>query len=293
LGESTSKWANYPKFIAWAFQGLPWIQRRNLKVEAYSTGFEAHTSLDSYYKYKYLYNDYDFDLIIVYHGVNELRANNCPPDMFKTNYSHFSYYSVLNPVMKLMDIPVLNRSFLFLRIALTWEELKREKREKSHPQTDAFIPANEPNPEWLQYGTDIRSAQPFRQNLEKIIELAQKRAQPVLLMTYAYVIPPDYSVSAFQNGALGYGSGMDAGVPLEIYGSIAGVGKGLKAHNLIVEELAQRYGCYFIDQAKLLDDNPDYFIDVCHFSQNGIMQFAINIGRYFLKIDIKAAEYPH
>jgi hypothetical protein len=35
-----------------------------------------------------------------------------------------------------------------------------------------------------------------------------------------------------------------------------------------------------------MDDYPEYFIDVCHFSKQGITAFAINIGRYFMQHQI-------
>lgn len=285
LGASTSKWSNYPAFIAWAFQGLPWMQEKKLKVKAYSTGFEAHTSLDSYYKYKYLYEGYDFDLIVVYHGINELRANNCPPEMFQDDYSHFSYYSILNRVVRLMDIPVLNRSFLAFKVVLKWGEFIRKRIEKLNPQS--FVPTHEPLQGWLEYGKDVRSADVFRGNLENILELAKERSQMVLLMTFAYVIPEGYSQESFKAGALGYGCEMDIGVPVELYGRSENVRKGLEIHNGVMLDMAEEYECYFVDQAELMDENLDYFIDVCHFSREGITQFAVNIARYFLGREIR------
>jgi hypothetical protein len=281
LGSSTSKWANYPKFIAWAFQGLPEIRARNLDVKVYSTGFEAHTTLDSYYKYKYLYNGYDFDLVIIYHGINELRANNCPPEMFRDDYSHYSYYKTVNSAVKLFDIPLLNRSFLALKIILSYQEFLKQRIEASHPGGDAYIAEHDPNPQWMHYGKEVRSAFPFKRNMENILRLAQERKQRVLLMTFASCFPPNYNRSAFETGLIPYGEGMDEGVPIELFGLPDNVRQGLIVHNEIIRELALKYDCYFLDQAKLMNDNLDYFIDVCHFSHQGITAFAINIGRYF------------
>jgi hypothetical protein len=282
LGESTSKWANYPKFIEWALKGQPSLNRKGLTVKVYSTGFEAHTTLDSYYKYKYLYDGYDFDLVVVYHGINDLRANNCPPDKFNSDYSHFSYYSVLNPVMNMLDIPVLNRSFLALKISLAYQENKRKRTEES--DHNAYLPTNDVRRDWVKYGTDIKTADSFRSNIENIVELAKKRGQRILLMTYAYYVPPDYSEQAFLTGNLDYEmSRAEEGVPIEIYGSPENVVKGLDVHDEIVASIAKKYRTDFIDQRSNLKDDNESFIDVCHFSEKGIIRFAGWIGKYYLR----------
>lgn len=281
LGGSTSQYANYPEFIAWAFKGQPYVRQNNLTVQVVSAGYEAHTSLDSYYKYRYLYDDYEFDLVIIYDNINDIRANSCPPEMFKADYSHYAYYSIINPTVKLFDLPVLNRSFLALKIVLTYQEQRRKKLEKRNP--DAFVPEEIPKPEWLKYGGDIKTAAAFVDNLQKMVDLAVLRRQKVLLMTFAYCLPDSYSFEAFQNGELGYGEGVDPAVPVEIYGSAENVRKGLEVHNQAIRELAGRNHTYFIDQQKFLEGDIESFIDVCHFSQRGINRFAGKIGNYFFK----------
>ena len=281
LGGSTSQWANYPEFIAWAFRGQPYIRLNDLTVKVYSAGYEAHTTLDSYYKYRYLYKDYDFDLVIIYHGINDVRANSCPPGMFKADYSHYAYYSIINPAVKLMDIPLMNRSFLALKIVLTYEEQRRKRIEARNP--DAFVPEEIPRPEWRQYGSEIKTAAPFGDNLQKIVDLAALRGQKTLLMTFAYCLPDSYTFEAFEKGELGYAQGVDPAQPVEIYGAAENVIKGLEAHNQVIRQVAESSNTYFIDQEKFLRGDMDSFIDVCHFSQSGISRFAGKIGNYFFK----------
>ncbi|MBM4266291.1 MAG: hypothetical protein FJ144_06735 [Deltaproteobacteria bacterium] len=55
----------------------------------------AQSSRDSYLKYRFL-EDRRFDLVIVYHGINEVRANNVPPGLFRKDYSHYSWYERVN-----------------------------------------------------------------------------------------------------------------------------------------------------------------------------------------------------
>ena len=71
-------------------------------IKVHNLAEPGHTSLDSYYKYKHL-AAVDFDIVLVYHGINELRANNCPTDMFRDDYSHFSWYKLINDYERRAD----------------------------------------------------------------------------------------------------------------------------------------------------------------------------------------------
>jgi hypothetical protein len=206
--------------------------------------------------------------------------------MFKADYSHYSYYRSVNSAVKLLDIPILRHSFLATKIVLSYQELLRRNTEARYPEGDAYVPKDEPNPTWMHFGSEIRSAVPFELNLEKIIQLAQERGQKVLIMTFASCFPADYKRSDFEAGLIPYGEGMDEGLPIELFGLPDNIRQGLMVHNNILRELAYKHRCYFIDQARLMDDYPEYFIDVCHFSKQGITAFAINIGRYFMQHQI-------
>ena len=55
----------------------------------------GHTSRDSYVKYRTLAGQ-RFDMVVFYHGINEARANNVPPAMFRSDYSHYAWYDRVN-----------------------------------------------------------------------------------------------------------------------------------------------------------------------------------------------------
>src|SRR3569623_818897 len=62
--------------------------KRNIRI--FNLAVPAHSLLDSYYEYKQLINR-KFDLVLIYQGINETRANNCPSDIFQSDYSHYSW----------------------------------------------------------------------------------------------------------------------------------------------------------------------------------------------------------
>ena len=70
----------------------------------YNVAFKAHTSLDSLYKYEQLRREgYRFDVVVFYHGVNEVRTNNAPPGIFRDDYSHYAFYRMAHTLFRDRD----------------------------------------------------------------------------------------------------------------------------------------------------------------------------------------------
>ena len=238
--------------------------RTNRKVRIYNLSMPAHTSLDSYYKYKYL-DDKQFDLVLFYHGINELRINNCPPSLFRSDYSHYCWYEDVNILEAHKEI-----NFTTLPYALHYLAIKIRQRYTHLPMSD------EPIAEWLRYGCEIKSASCFRKNLTGILETALKKRETVLLMTYAFFVPEDYSLEKFQNKSLDYVGYKN---PIEIWGEPDNVVKGINVHNEIIRDISGRYkNVIFVDQDGLIPKDGSYFDDICHFSEKGCKRFVGNIS---------------
>ena len=129
----------------------------------YDVSRKAHTTLDSYYKYRYLVSKgYDFDYIVFYHGINEVRANNIPEEFFEKNYEHYSFYRLVNQVFRpdnlFLDV------FLDTSLGYRYYELYASKNFK-----DVTIPQHSPRKKWMNYGENIKTKRTFRKNLLRII----------------------------------------------------------------------------------------------------------------------------
>jgi lysophospholipase L1-like esterase len=105
------------------------------------------------------------------------------------------------------------------------------------------------------HGAEIKSAGPFRRNLEQLLALARERREPVLLASFAHVRP-------------------DSRPDTELWGAPEHVFAGLAAHNRILADLAQAHGARWLDLQARLAGDPAYFTDVCHFSAAGAQAFA-------------------
>ena len=234
------------------------------KIRIFNLSVRAHTSLDSYLKYQHLQGQF-FDLVIFYHGVNDLRANNIPPDLYRDDYSHFSWYQ---RIYELDRHPELN----FLTFPYTFVSLKLRLGEYFGSSTHA--PINEPLENWLIYGKDLKTAPAFEKNLRGVLALAAQKGDPVLLMSFASYLPEDYTRERFDEGLLDYTLQEYA---IELWGLPEVVPAGIEAHNAITERLAEEYGVSFVDQNLLMPKRGEYFNDLVHFTVAGSNAFVENM----------------
>lgn len=223
-------------------------------VRVFSVCTSAHTSRDSYLKATQLAHQ-PFDLIVIYHGINDARMNCVRDDLFREDYTHCSHYSSLERAVKAGS--------------LTISGLIGDR-------VDDLIGLGEPEAELRGYGKTIKTQEPFRKNLEGILKIAKKHSTPVILMTFAYWVPEGYTKTAFENGKLGYGTGQYE-LPIEVWGEPQNVIAALEAHNAAIRQLAQSRDVIFIDQAQLLPGDGRHFSDICHLTQAGLERFAENI----------------
>lgn len=240
------------------------------KIQLFNLAMPAQGSLDTYYKY-WLLRDEPFDLVVLYDGINELRANAVPDDVWQDDYSHYAWYADVNFYFRheaLARYGLILPYYLYHKAVYLDKALHHDHRV---PYNSAHI-----RPDWMHFGSRIRSAKPFRANLERTIALATRKHEPVLLMTFAYSIPPDYSRERFEQGQLGYDRSRP-GHPVELWGLPEHVAKGLQVHNEILRAIAAAHQLLFVDEETLMGHDPRLFIDVCHLSPSGSARFADHV----------------
>jgi hypothetical protein len=223
------------------------------RVRVWKLAKSAHTSRDSFHKFSKL-RDKSFDLIVIYHGINDTRMNCCPEADFRDDYSHCQWYaSFAGRLAGTAPRPPFT--------ALTFR---------------GKIPLGEQSEAVLDYGRTIKTGPAFRKNLETIVAAAHTARTPVVLMSFAWHIPEDYSRDRFERGALDYGDG-EHRLPVELWGRPDAVGATIEVHNAAVRALATRYdNVLFIDQRELLPRDGRYFSDVCHLTADGCAAFVDN-----------------
>ncbi len=226
----------------------------------------AHTTRDSLLKYQAL-GDARYELVIVYHGVNEARTNNVPPERFRSDYGHVAWYENVNLLSRghrahHLSLPITLR---FLRLAI------RQRRAPGE-----YVSVHHPRAKWIRHGNRVRSEESFRQNLGAIRDLAAQRGDRLVFMTFALHVPDDYSREAFDARVLDYALHRS---PLEIWGAPENVQAAVDAHNRVVKDVAASMDePLFVDQAALMQPAGAHeFNDACHLTGVGSARFVANM----------------
>ena len=233
-------------------------------VRVYNAANIAHTTRDSLVKYRRLEGK-AFDLVIVYHGINEARANNCPPELFRDDYSHYAWYAMVNRFA--VEGPH-RYSAAWATARLAWARAMLKWR------ADRFVPLHAPHERWLDFGGDIKTAATFDRNLRDIAVLAEQRGDPLMLMTFATHVPADYSHEAFKARRLDYVLHLSA---IELWGRPDQVAAAIAAHNDAVRTVAAEHGLPLVDQQSLMPADGRLFNDICHFTHKGSQTFVDNL----------------
>ena len=244
---------------------LAYRGQRNVRV--FNLAMPAHTSRDSLLKYAAL-GEARYDLVIFYHGINEARANNAPPEIFQQDYGHYSWYAAVNTLA-----PYHGTAFVALPYTLRYLIVSaRYKLTKDSYLSTYHVPER-----WVQYGRESRSAASFQQNLGAILTLASQRGDRVLLMTFATYVPENYSREAFKQKQLDYGLHR---APIQWWGLPEHVLATVAVHNEIVRSMAaQQKNVLFVDQASLMQGSARYFNDASHLTVLGSIKFVENLVR--------------
>jgi len=253
------EWGSIDALIA---ERLTWELRRPVRVHNLTA--PAHTTRDSLLKYKRIGDD-PFDLVVVYHGINEMRTNNAPSDVFRDDYGHYSWYRFVNAIDRDRWLPFLALPYFAKHAAIVLQ---------GRFGWSKVIPTSDPRPDWLEHGLNVKSARSFRENLSAILDLAESREEPVMLMTFASHLAEGYSEEAFRALELDYTRHRS---PLRWWGTPEAVAAGIEAHNAVIRDLAATRRILFVDQAALIPGERRIYNDVCHLTVSGSELFVDNM----------------
>jgi hypothetical protein len=242
---------------------LAYHGHRNIRI--FNLAMPAHTSRDSWLKYAAL-SAARFDLVILYHGINEARVNNAPPEIFREDYGHYSWYDAVNTLAPYHGTALFAFPYTLRYLAINaWHSLMK----------DHYVSTYVVRKDWIQYGRESRSAVSFQRNLSAILDLAAQRGDPVLLMTFATYVPENYSREAFNKKQLDY---VLHRAPIEWWGRPEHILATVAVHNEIVRRMAaQLKNVLFVDQARLMDGSARYFNDPAHLTLLGSHKFVENV----------------
>lgn len=230
-------------------------------VRVYNLAYAAHNTRDSLLKFRHLARQ-QFDLVVIYHGINDARMNCASPELFQDDYGHASWYKHVN---FLESHPRLCKAGLPFTLYYTYN------RVAELCGTTTFISRLDPDAASREFGQDIRTRDTFRRNLEEIVNSARDKGTRVLLMTYAYHAPAGLVLDDPHAEHADYASGKSA---FFMWGKPVHVIKAVDVHNEVIRELAAQHPeVTLVDQAKLMPRSGKVFVDCCHLTRPGCKPF--------------------
>lgn len=223
------------------------------RLEVVGGALRAHTTMSSVLKYKVL-RKYAFDIVLIYHGINDLWANHVALDEFREDYSHLGPWYKRNVW--------LDQCVVCRLVYNKW-----------------IYPG--PTPHSGENRSRFASEHTFKRNLMVLIQSIRWDDSIPILMTFAWNIPKDYTYDSFQKHSVGYNNRENYDRwPVELWGSPQYVSEGLVRHNRIVRQLADIENVLLIDQEERMGKDLRWYGDVCHFSEEGTAKFVENITEF-------------
>ncbi|RLS78627.1 MAG: hypothetical protein DWI00_03530 [Planctomycetota bacterium] len=224
-----------------------------IPVHVHNAAVSAHTTQDSLNKLESLMErGAEFDRIIIYHAINDVRMNCVAAEDFRNDYTHCAWYASFNRKKQTGVMSV---------------------KETVSDSLDKLIGLGEPDASHIAFGDDIKTGPAFRLHLEQMLRIAKDAKTPVTLMTFATHFVEGYTKEAFDAKKLGYSAGQYE-LATELWGKPINVSRGVAIHNEVIRQLSSEHpDLVFVDMESELKDIK-YFTDVCHLSAAGLDRFA-------------------
>lgn len=216
------------------------------RVRYYHLSTTAHTSRDSLLKYQQL-SQQKFDVVILCHGINDVRMNYWPQADFQDDYTHCPWYASLQRDSSGGQLTLWNRLMDFA------------SQEGLGP----------PPPGKYPLGRDLKTAAAFETNLQQLASAAVNRDDRVVILTMAHYLPENYTRKAFRDGQLDYGIG-DVKYATELWGKPDQVAAGITEHNRRTRAVSQQHeNVQLVDLEQQVEPSGRNFSDICHLTRIG------------------------
>lgn len=217
----------------------------------------GHTSRDALLQYRRL-ADRKFDLVLVYHGINDVFLNNIPEPLYREDYSHASRYRHIDALAEHPEHPYFVLPYTVRYLVCRWQEQLRLRRQ--------------PGRDFLAEGETVRTGPAFERHLRELIDLARERGESVVLVTTPIYIPANYTDEAFEAKTLDYVRYLSI---LRTWGTTTSVPRAIGIHNDVVRKVALENSPHvaLADVATTMPAEGRFFDDCCHFSTAGCERF--------------------
>ena len=239
------------------------IQKKypDLRISVQNAGNEWHTSLHSVIKYITRIRAYDPDLIIMWHGINDLcrsfGPNRFTPENaeYRSDYKH--YHGPIAGMFSYYKMPVRRPPFMCSAL-LSWlaDSLYSDLRSSAAVREDALTPVEVHR---------FASTTAFEGNMNALLILMTADQVTVVVASEPSVYRKDLTGEQeqalwMQKSLCRMGSR---------YPDTESLMRGMGEFNDVSRTLAERHGVYFLDLDQSVPKEPAYMFDDCHYTIEG------------------------
>jgi len=241
------------------------------KIEVINAGKDGYTSEHSLIQYMFKIKDFDPDLVIMWHGVNDMWAS-CTTEgltrgKYKTDYSHLlgpTAYIVFNYFhpQPLIQVKLLTLDFLLKALHDNFysdftnklEEYFRVKRAEDYLKGKNTITVH-----------DFPSISAYERNLLYLIQLTKESNTPLILGNQANMYIKNPTVNDIRKIIY----------PALVcqknnkYYNLDSLRYGINQFNILTKKIAEENGVFFVDINSLVPKNFNYFTDAVHYTEKG------------------------
>ena len=230
------------------------------KFEVMNAGAEDYTTEHSIIQYMFKIKDFQPDLIIMYHGINDMTAS-CTPNYnsygeYKSDYSnkYSTLYNMVINYFKPKPIVIL-LSYDFVRhflVSSLYSDILNPFRTYNGNLPD---PSDKPAP------MDFPSIESYKRNLQDMINVTKADGVKLILGDQPSLFNKKLNLAlqwqvqriCVKNNA---------------YPNIDSITNGLNNFNNAAKTIAEENNIPFVDIASMLPKNLNYFWDIVHFKAN-------------------------
>lgn len=235
------------------------------QIEVINAGVPGYTTWESAVNFLLRVQDLDPDMIVIYHGVNDLNPRLSDPVFYDgLNLGKGIWIDHDDPLPASALYRFVSHR-LGQDIKVNYSLGEQFRRPEDYRSCGLDVSGDEPFCRFLDMTVDeVLEANPpiyFERNLSNMIYMAQGMGIEVMLVTWAY-------------------SQFEYAIPGGDFMTYAFRQEAIADHNTIIRQLAQTEDILFYDLAESMPEDRPYWIDGLHMSAEGSTEMAQQLGGY-------------